>query len=61
MKLKIPDYWTAEQATAVIEFIEDIEWAIRDKYQPQIMARQLSELCSEDELDDLEDPDFLPF
>ena len=61
MKLKIPDYWTAEQATAVIEFIEDIEAAIRKKYQSQIMAQQLSELCNEDELNDLDNPDFLPF
>ena len=61
MKIKIPDYWTAEQATAVIEFIEDIEWAIRNKYQSQIMAQQLSELCHEEKLDDSEDPDFLPF
>lgn len=61
MKLKIPDYWTAEQATAVIEFIEDIEWVIRDKYQSQIMAQQLSELFHEEKLDDSEDPDFLPF
>ena len=61
MKLKIPDYWTAEQATAVIEFIEDIEMAIRKKYQSQIMAQQLSELCHEEKLDNLEDPDFLPF
>lgn len=61
MKIKIPDYWTAEQATAVIEFIEDIEWAIRDKYQSQIMAQQLSELCHEEKLDDSGDPGFLPF
>lgn len=61
MKLKIPDYWTPEQATAVIEFIEDVEAAIRKKYQSQIMAQQLSELCDEEELDNLEDPDFLPF
>jgi len=25
------------------------------------MAQQLSELCHEEELNDLEDPDFLPF
>ena len=61
MKLKIPDYWTPEQATAVIEFIEDVEAVIRKKYQSQIMAQQLSELCDEEELDNLEDPDFLPF
>ncbi len=61
MELKIPDYWTPEQATAVIEFIEDVEAAIRKKYQSQIMAQQLSDLCHEEELNDLEDPDFLPF
>lgn len=61
MKLNIPDYWTAEQATAVIEFIEDIEAAIRKKYQSQIMAQHLSELCNEEELNDWENPDFLPF
>ena len=61
MKLKIPDYWTPEQATAVIEFIEDVEAAIREKYQSQIIAKQLSELCCEEKLDDLENPDFPPF
>jgi len=56
MTLKIPDYWTAEQATAVIEFIEDIERAIRDKHQSQIMTQQLSDLCNEEEFNDLDIP-----
>jgi|GEM_PF-5691431 len=52
MKVKIPKHWTPEQANAVAEFLGDIEIVIRKKYQVRIMAHQLSELCSEEQLDD---------
>lgn len=44
MKVKIPKHWTPEQANAVIEFLGDIEIAIRKKYQTRILQHQLYEL-----------------
>jgi len=44
MKVKIPKHWTPEQANAVLEFMGDIEIAIRKKYQIKIMAHELFEL-----------------
>lgn len=45
--IKLPDYWTPEQATAVFEFIDDVREAIIIRYQLQIMAQQRSERCTE--------------
>jgi hypothetical protein len=44
MKVKIPKHWTPEQADAVVEFLGDIEIAIRKKYQTRILNHQLYEL-----------------
>jgi len=44
MKVKIPKHWTPEQANAVVEFLGDIEIAIRKKYQTRILNHQLYEL-----------------
>ena len=44
MKVKIPKHWTPEQADAVVEFLGDIEIAIRNKYQTRILNHQLYEL-----------------
>ena len=49
MKLKIPKHWTPEQAQSVIEFVTDIEIAIRKKYQTKIMAYELSELYRQEQ------------
>ncbi len=40
---------------------EEAGATIREKYQSQIIAKQLSEFCCEEKLDDLENPDFHPF
>jgi hypothetical protein len=45
--IKLPDYWTPEQATAVFEFIDDIREAIWIKYQLEIMEQMRSERCTE--------------
>jgi len=49
MKVKIPKYWTPEQAQSVIEFVTDIEIAIRKEYQTKIMAHELSELYRQEQ------------
>jgi len=51
MKVKIPKYWTPEQAQSVIEFVTDIELAIRKEYQTKIMAYELSELYRQEQTD----------
>jgi len=43
--MKIPDYWTAEQATAVFEFVDDIREQILIQYQLQIMEYLREERC----------------
>ena len=49
MKVKIPKHWTPEQAQSVIEFVTDIEIAIRKEYQTKIMAHELSELYRQEQ------------
>lgn len=41
--IKIPDYWTPEQATVVFELVEDLREAILERYQLQIMEKIHSE------------------
>ncbi len=36
---KIPDFWTAEQALAVYEFLDELRERIRDRYGEQITER----------------------
>ena len=40
MKVKIPKHWTPEQANAVVEFLGDIEVAIRKKYQVLLISKR---------------------
>ena len=51
MKSKIPQHWTPDQANAVVEFLSEIEIAIRKKYQTRILEHQLSELHREEIVD----------
>ncbi len=51
MEVKIPKHWTPEQAQSVIEFVTDIELAIRKEYQTKIMAHELSELYRQEKTD----------
>lgn len=44
-EMKIPDYWTAEQATAVFEFVDDIREQILIQYRLQIMEYLRDERC----------------
>ena len=36
---KIPDFWTAEQALAVYEFLDELRERVWDRYGEQITAR----------------------
>ncbi len=36
---KIPDYWTAEQALAVYDFLDELRERVRDRYGEQITER----------------------
>jgi len=65
MKVKIPKHWTPEQAQSVIEFVTDIEIAIRKEYQTKIMAYELSELYRQEQTENgcwkkREETDFYP-
>lgn len=53
--IKLPDYWTPEQATEIFEFIDEIREAIWRQYRLQIMEHMCSERCAEFEsTDDIE-------
>ena len=62
-EMKIPDYWTAEQATAVFEFVDDIREEILIQYRLQIMEYLREERCVDFNLStgvDIDEED-LPF
>ena len=50
--IKLPDYWTPEQATAVFEFIDEIREAILIQYRLQLMEQMQLERCTEYESDE---------
>ena len=45
--IKLPDYWTPEQATAVFEFIDEIKEAIWIQYRLQLVEQMQLERCTE--------------
>ena len=45
--MKIPDYWTPEQATAVFEFVDDIREQILIQYRLKIMEYLRDERCTD--------------
>jgi len=44
--IKLPDYWTPEQATAVFEFIDEIREAILIQYRLQLMEQMRLDRCT---------------
>ena len=60
-EIKLPDYWTPEQATAVFEFIDEVREAIIIQYRLQIMEQVRSERCSENESLGLSEEGEIPF
>jgi hypothetical protein len=59
--IKIPDYWTPEQATEIFEFIEEIKEAIWRQYRLQIMEQIQFERCTEFQSDEDIEKREIPF
>jgi hypothetical protein len=59
--IKIPDYWTPEQATAVFELVEEVRDALLRQYQLQIMQQLKSERPTDFELDEIIEESDIPF
>ena len=59
--IKIPDYWTPEQATEIFEFIEEIKEAIWIQYRLQIMEQMQFERCTEFKSDEDIEKREIPF
>jgi len=61
-EIKLPDYWSPEQATEVFEFIDEIRDAILTKYQVQIMEHiRYERECTESEMIDRVERREIPF
>jgi len=61
-EIKLPDYWTPDQATEVFEFIDEIRDAILKKYQLQIIEHMRYERdCTESEAIDRVERREMPF
>ena len=60
-EIKIPDYWTPEQATAMFEFIDDVREAVIIQYRLQIMEQLHSERCAETESSEIIHERDIPF
>ena len=51
---KIPDHWTAEQALAVYEFLDDLRERVWDRYGEQITEQLRFEYAEQQERAQLE-------
>lgn len=61
-RLNVPDGWSAEQALAVLDFLEDLHAAIWQHYEDPIAAALLLEPTSTDQAQTPSDkPDETPF
>jgi len=61
-EIKLPDYWSPDQVTEVLEFIDEIRDAILKHYQLQIMEQiQYERDCTESEAIDLVERREIPF
>ncbi len=59
--IKIPDYWTPEQATAVFECVEVVRDALLVQYQLQIMEQLKSDRSTNFDLDEIFEESDIPF
>ena len=59
--IKLPDYWTPEQATAVFECVEAVRDALFMQYQLQIMQQLKSERSTDFDLETLFEESDIPF
>ena len=60
-EIKLPDYWTPEQATAVFELLEELRDALLVQYRLQIMQQLKSERSSNFDLGEIFEEGDLPF
>ena len=59
--IKLPDYWSPEQATAVFELVEEVRDALLVQYQFQIMQQLKSDRETDFELDENFEESDIPF
>ena len=59
--IKLPDYWSPEQATAVFELVEEVRDALLVQYQLQIMQQLKSDRETDFELDENFEESDIPF
>ena len=59
--IKLPDYWTPEQATAVFELVEEVRDALLVQYQLQIMQQLKSDRETDIALDEIFEESDIPF
>lgn len=59
--IKLPDYWSPEQATAVFELVEEVRDALLVQYQFQIMQQLKSDRENDFELDENFEESDIPF
>jgi len=57
----IPDHWSAEQALAIYEFLDQLLQGIWDRYGPQIQEQLQADLVQEPALDLVDRNDPIPF
>ena len=59
--IKLPDYWTPEQATAVFELVEEVREALLKRYQLQIMQQLKSERSIDLGINEIIEDSDIPF
>ena len=59
--IKLPDYWTPEQATAVFELVEEVRDTLLMQYQLQIMQQLKSDRETDIPLDEIFEESDIPF
>ena len=60
-EIKLPDYWSPEQATAVFELVEEVRDALLRQYQLQIMQQLKSDRETDIALDEIFEESDIPF
>jgi hypothetical protein len=59
--IKLPDYWTPEQATAVFELVDDVRNALWKQYRLQIMQQLETDRAIDSDLDEIFEERDIPF
>lgn len=59
--IKLPDYWTSQQAVAVFELVEEVREALLSQYQLQIREQLKSERSTDYDTEPLFEESDIPF